>query len=81
MIDNDHQSSGVRPSGGHVAGLELTRTARLSENESHGQIPLRQHRVQTTGRLEFIAGETLYTLAKRYDLSPAGRATEHQLSQ
>ena len=27
------------PSGGHLAGLELTRTAGLSEDESHGQAP------------------------------------------
>ncbi len=28
------------PSGGHLAGLELTRAAGLSEDESHGQTPL-----------------------------------------
>ena len=28
------------PSGGHLAGLELTRTAGLSEDESHGQTSL-----------------------------------------
>jgi len=28
------------PSGGHLAGLELTRTAGLSEDESHGQAAL-----------------------------------------
>src|SRR6516162_8876053 len=38
------------PSGGHLAGLELTRTAGLSEDESHGQAPLPQHPVQTTSR-------------------------------
>ena len=27
------------PIGGHLAGLELTRTAGLSEDESHGQAP------------------------------------------
>jgi len=27
-------------SGGHLAGLELTRAAGLSEDESHGQTPL-----------------------------------------
>jgi len=28
------------PIGGHFAGLELTKTAGLSEDESHGQAPL-----------------------------------------
>jgi transposase len=35
------------PDGGHLAGLELTGTAGLSEDESHGQAPLLQHRIQT----------------------------------
>src|ERR1700722_869137 len=34
------------PRGGHLAGLELTRTAGLSEDESHGQAPFPQHRLQ-----------------------------------
>ena len=37
----DTEWTGVEcaPSGGHLAGLELTRTAGLSEDESHGQTP------------------------------------------
>jgi hypothetical protein len=37
--DIDWKRSGMPPSGGHLAGLELTRTAGLSEDESHGQAP------------------------------------------
>jgi DNA replication protein DnaC len=35
------------PDGGHLAGLELTGTAGLSEDESYGQAPFPQHRIQT----------------------------------
>jgi formate dehydrogenase maturation protein FdhE len=35
-------------SGGHLAGLELTRTAGLSEDESHGQTPPTIQRVRET---------------------------------
>jgi len=37
--------------------------------KAHGQAPHSQHRVQASGRTEFLAGETLHGLAKRYDLS------------
>ena len=38
------------PDGGQIAGWELTGAAGLSEDESHGQAPHPQHRVQTADR-------------------------------
>jgi len=49
--------------------LELTGTAGLSEDESHGQT--RSHSVEFKRQVaqEFIAGETLHALARRHDVS------------
>jgi hypothetical protein len=52
--------------GGQIAGWELTGVAGLSEDESHGQTPLSQDRIQAADRSR---GEPLHALAKRYDLS------------
>src|SRR5262252_3151697 len=38
------------PDGGQVVGWELTGTAGLSKDESHGQAPHPQHRIQASGR-------------------------------
>ncbi|MGA2842483.1 MAG: hypothetical protein ABSG18_20410, partial [Steroidobacteraceae bacterium] len=35
------------PDGGQIAGWELTGATGLSEDESHGQAPHPQHRIQT----------------------------------
>ena len=48
---------------------ELTVGAGLSKDESHGPTTFPQHRVQTAVAQEFIAGETLYGLSKRHDIS------------
>src|SRR5262245_54384046 len=37
------------PEGGQIAGWELTRAAGLSKDESHGQAPHLQHRIQASG--------------------------------
>ena len=38
------------PDGGQIAGWELTGATGLSEDESHGQAPHPQHRIQTADR-------------------------------
>jgi transposase len=57
------------PDGGQAAGWELTGAAGLSEDESHGQAPHPQHRVQTAIAQDFNAGETLHALASRHDIT------------
>jgi len=57
------------PSGGQIAGWELTGTAGLSKDESHGQAPHLQHRIQASGRPGIHCRETLHALAKRHDVS------------
>src|SRR6516164_2924897 len=56
------------PDGGHLAG-ELTKAAGLSEDESHGQTTFHSIEFKRQVAQEFVAGETLYALAKRYDVS------------
>ena len=51
------------PDGGQIEGWELTGAVGLSEDGSHGQAPLPQHRVQTTD----CPG--LHALAGRHDIS------------
>jgi hypothetical protein len=47
---DEEQQVECAPDGGQFAGLELTGAAGLSEDESHGQAPHPQHRVQTADR-------------------------------
>ena len=57
------------PSGVHLAGLELTRTAGLSEDESHAKHRAHSTEFKRQVAQEFIAGETLHALARRHDVS------------
>jgi hypothetical protein len=45
-----HYPMECAPNGGQLAGWELTEAAGLSEDESHGQAPHSQHRIQALGR-------------------------------
>jgi hypothetical protein len=47
----------------------LTRIIGLSEDESHAQASLPQHRIQAQVAQEFVAGEILRHLANRHDIS------------
>ncbi len=51
--------------------MELTKAAGLSEDESHGQTTVHSIEFKRQVAQEFVAGETLYALAKRYDVSRA----------
>ena len=57
------------PGAGQVEVSDLTGCAGLSKEESHGR--QRSHSIEFKRQVaqEFIAGETLYALAKRHDLS------------
>ena len=66
LLDADLECA---PGGGQLADWELTGIAGLSEDESHGQAPFPQHRIQTADRPGILAGETLHGLANRHDLS------------
>ena len=47
----------------------MTGTAGLSKDESHGQAPHLQYRIQASGRPGIHCRETLHALAKRHDVS------------
>jgi hypothetical protein len=48
------------PDGGQIAGWELTGAAGLSEDESHGEAPHPQHRVQTNLAAAELVGAARY---------------------
>jgi transposase len=66
---NRYRNLECAPGAGQVAVSDLTGCSGLSKDESHGQ--QRSHSVEFKRQVvqEYIAGETLYGLAKRHDLS------------
>ena len=57
------------PDGGRIAGWELTGATGLSEDESHGQAPHAQHRVQTADRPGLHCRRDASCSRQRHDIS------------